>query len=325
MSTEPGSPMPTVTSIIVTYHPKPNEIAPLLEGLLQQTDRVILVDNTPGPENSLLESLCRESLAPERCSTIRFGKNLGVAKALNEGCDRAKLMLTDFVLLSDQDSLPATDMVAQLIAGYQACDKQYGNIAAIGPSYTDMHTKLTYPFQNQKPGDIFYSHAVPTMEHPYIETLSLITSGTLIPMSMLRKVGPMREDFFIDQVDSEWGMRARHLGFKLIGCGPAKMYQRMGENSVQVWYLGWRKESLYSPLRLYYRIRNFVALLKDPRIDWRWKVRSSWYTMGLVYTHSIFAPRRYDSIVFAFKGLLDGIRNRLGEANSVMEALEYRE
>ena len=311
MTNESSASMPTVTSIIVTYHPKPSELAPLLERLLLQTERVVLVDNTPGDDNPTLATLCRESIAPDRCISIRFGENLGIAKALNEGCDRAKLMGTDFVLLSDQDSLPATDMVAQLIAGYRACEQQYSNIAAIGPSYTDMHTELTYPFQSQKPGDIFYSHAVPTPEHPYIETLSLITSGTLIPLSVLQRVGPMREDFFIDQVDIEWGMRAIHLGFRLIGCGPARMYQRMGENSVRVWYFGWRNESLYSPLRLYYRLRNFIALFKDRRIDWRWKVRSSWYTLGLIYTHAVFAPQRYKSIRFALGGVMDGIRGHM--------------
>ncbi|QIB66161.1 glycosyltransferase family 2 protein [Kineobactrum salinum] len=304
--------MPTITSIVVTYHPKSDELAPLLERLLLQTDRVILVDNTPGHENPGLAALCLESSAPKRCVTIRFGENLGIAKALNEGCERAKSLGTEFVLLSDQDSLPNTDMVAKLIECYQACAQQYGNVAAVGPTYTDIHTELTYPFQIQKPGDIFYSHAVADESQPYLETFSLITSGTLVPMSALLQVGPMREDLFIDQVDIEWGMRARHLGFRLMGCGSARMYQRMGENSVRVWYFGWRNESLYSPLRLYYRLRNFVALLKDPKISWRWKVRSSWYSLGLVYTHIVFAPQRYTSAIFAIKGLYDGIRGRMG-------------
>ena len=314
--------MPNVTSIIVTYHPKPGELAPLLERLLLQTDQVVLVDNTPGKENATLAALCHESIAPERCFPVRLGENLGIAKALNEGCDRAKAMGSDFVLLSDQDSLPDTDMVAQLIAAYRSCEQQYGNIAAVGPTYTDLHTRLTYPFQCQKPGDIIYSHAVPTETHPYLNTLSLITSGTLIPMSVMRRVGPMREDFFIDQVDIEWGMRARRLGFRLIGCGPARMYQRMGEISVRVWYFGWRNESLYSPLRLYYRLRNFVVLLKEPGIDWRWKIRSSWYSLGLIYTHTVFAPQRYESIRFALKGVIDGVRGRMGKANAALGVSE---
>lgn len=224
-------------------------------------------------------------------------------------------MGSDFVLLSDQDSLPDKDMVTSLLNCYHESHKRYGNIAAVGPTYTDTHTGLTYPFQSQKKGQFFYSHAVPSESDPYVEALSLITSGTLIPASVLKQVGPMREDFFIDQVDIEWGMRARQQELRLIGCGCAKMYQSMGEDSIRVWYFGWRNESLYSPLRIYYRLRNFVALLKDPKIDWRWKVRSSWYSLGLVYTHSVFGPQRRQCLTYAVRGILDGIRNKMGTKN----------
>src|SRR5690606_34053260 len=129
--------MSTVISIIVTYHPKPEELAPLLERLLLQTDQVILVDNTPGLRNAKLVALCLNSPAPDRGVTTRSGKNIGIAKALNDGCERAKSMNPYFVLLSDQDSLPGADMVERLIACYQTCQEQYGNIAAVGPLYTD--------------------------------------------------------------------------------------------------------------------------------------------------------------------------------------------
>tara|TARA_R110002094_G_scaffold28438_16_gene41457 strand:- start:9755 stop:10732 length:978 start_codon:yes stop_codon:yes gene_type:complete len=302
-----------ITSIVVTYHPQSAELAPLLDRLLDQTETVILVDNTPGTDNPALASICTHSSNPERCVVIRFGENLGIAKALNEGCERAMLLGSAFVLLSDQDSLPASDMVAKLMDCYRACNGKNGRIAAVGPTYTDTHTGVTYPFQSQRKGKFFYSHAVASEESPYIDALSLITSGTLIPVAALLRVGPMREDFFIDQVDVEWGLRARNLGFRLIGCGSAKMHQSMGEGAIRVWYFGWRRESLYSPLRIYYRLRNFVALLKDPKINWRWKIRSSWYFMGLVYTHLVFGPQRRKSIEHSTKGILDGINGRMGK------------
>lgn len=305
--------MANVASIVVTYHPKPAELAPLLERLLDQTSTVILIDNTPGEQNLTLASALLQSSAPGRCIVTRFGENLGIAKALNEGCKHAISIDTDFVLLSDHDSLPGNDMVARLLDCYHECQKQYGNIAAVGPTYTDTHTGLTYPFQSQREDKLFYSHAVPSEEHPYVQALSLITSGSLIPISVLTQVGPMREDFFIDQVDIEWGMRARHLGLILIGCGPATMYQSMGEDSIRVWYFGWRSESRYGPLRIYYRLRNFVVLLKDPKIDWRWKIRSSWYSLGLLYTHLVFGPQRSRCAVAATLGLLDGVKNRMGK------------
>ncbi|PLW80999.1 hypothetical protein CWI75_17630 [Kineobactrum sediminis] len=304
---------PTVTSIVVTYYPEASELTPLLERLLQQTDRVILVDNTPGSHNPILDSICAESIARERCIIIRLQENLGIAEALNTGCERARELGTDFFLLSDQDSLPDNDMVAHLLECYRISRQRYGKVAAVGPTYTDLHTGLTYPFQTQIAGRFFYSHTLPTDEHPYIDALSLITSGTLIPVEALSEVGPMRQDLFMDYVDIEWCMRAKHLGFKLIGCGSARMSQRLGESSVRVWYFGWRNESLYGPLRLYYRLRNFVALTKDPKINWRWKIRSSWYSLGLIYTHLIYSNQRRAIATYSVKGITAGFKHKMGK------------
>ena len=45
----------------------------------------------------------------------------------------------------------------------------------------------------------------------------LIPSGCLIPMSVLDKMGGMRDDLFIDYVDIEWGLLASHHGFQSYG------------------------------------------------------------------------------------------------------------
>ena len=69
-------------------------------------------------------------------------------------------------------------------------------------------------------------------------------------------------------------------GVRVFGTGWATMYQRLGESPLRVWYLRWRYESEYSPIRSYYRLRNLVALWKLDFIDWRWKVRNTWYGSG---------------------------------------------
>ncbi len=80
------------------------------------------------------------------------------------------------------------------------------------------------------------------------------------------------------------------------------MFHRMGDDSLRVWFLGWRNESAYSPLRLYYRIRNYIALCKLGYIDWRWKLRSGWYTLGLIYTHVMFGDTPLASLKMIGRG-----------------------
>jgi rhamnosyltransferase len=297
----------------VTFFPKESELSPLLFQLAEQTDFIVVVDNTPRADNVELNELFEMSATPSRCKVIRFGENKGLAAGLNEGCTTALEMGADYLLLSDQDSLPSPGMVASLLHCIQQGQPELGNIAAAGPTYTDLHSEVTYPFQYLPPNKLLYRRVHTGPDRPWVDALTLITSGTLISAHALAKIGLMREDLFIDQIDIEWCLRARHLGFHLLGCGAARMDQRMGEGSIPVWYLSWRKEPHYSPARLYYRFRNYIALLYDPRIDSRWKLRVSWYHLGLIYTHLVFGPSRWATLRSIALGTLDGFTKKMGK------------
>ncbi|MHB1799357.1 MAG: glycosyltransferase family 2 protein [Vulcanimicrobiaceae bacterium] len=302
--------MPCVFSVVVSYQPDTEVLRALLDTLLAQTAGVFVVDNTPAADRRV-EALCA-ALPQPALHLIRLGDNFGIARALNVGIDAALAAEATHVLLSDQDSLPAADMVAELLCAQEALIHAGRRVGAVGPTYTDRHTGITFPFQAVVPGKFFYGHQRPDATHPAIEALTLITSGTLISASVLREVGPMREDFFIDHVDIEWSHRARAAGFSLFGVGAAVMFHSMGNHALRVWYFGWRRESAYSPVRVYYRIRNFVALCRLPFISWRWKLRNGWYIVGVVYTQTVFGQQRLAALRMALRGLWDGLRGRMG-------------
>ncbi len=144
-----------VVSIVVTYFPDRNIFEKLLSALLAQTDFVVIADNTPGPVDIKLKNIIDTSDASERCRLIRSGENTGIAAAINSGWNEAQDLNADFVLLSDQDSQPADDMVAKLLQAYDQAISHRQTDRAIGPVYTDIHTGLTYPFQAQIARQIF--------------------------------------------------------------------------------------------------------------------------------------------------------------------------
>ncbi len=302
--------MPCVFSVVVSYQPDTEVLRALLDTLLAQTAGVFVVDNTPAADRRV-EALCA-ALPQPALHLIRLGDNFGIARALNVGIDAALAAEATHVLLSDQDSLPAADMVAELLCAQEALIHAGRRVGAVGPTYTDRHTGITFPFQAVVPGKFFYGHQRPDATHPAIEALTLITSGTLISASVLREVGPMREDFFIDHVDIEWSHRARAAGFSLFGVGAAVMFHSMGDHALRVWYFGWRRESAYSPVRVYYRIRNFVALCRLPFISWRWKSRNAAYWIYFIYTQTVFGQQRFAALRMALRGLWDGLRGRIG-------------
>jgi rhamnosyltransferase len=97
----------------------------------------------------------------------------------------------------------------------------------------------------------------------------VISSGCLIPVPVLDRVGAMREDLFIDGVDIEWGLRAVHHGLRNYGVCAAHMQHSLGGSTFRV--LG-RTVARHPPLRLYYQFRNAILLYRVKWIPLRWKL-----------------------------------------------------
>ncbi len=299
-----------VHAVVVTYLPENGPLHALLSMLASQVAWIWVIDNTPQSDQCVERILL--AVESSNLRLIRLGDNLGIARALNVGVEAAMAAGASHLLLSDQDSLPQVDMVTGLLRAEHECAAHGKRVGAVGPTFTDAHTGLTFPFQAQVPGKFFYGHLRASAAQPVVEALTLITSGKLIPAEVWRVVGPMRDDFFIDYVDIEWCHRARAAGFHLYGTVWAKMMHRMGDAQLRVWYFGWRSESAYSPLRVYYRIRNFIVLCKQNIIPTRWKLRSAWYSMGFVYSQVVYGRSRMRALQMAWRGLRDGLGGHMG-------------
>ena len=300
----------SVHAVVVSYCPDVPLLRALLLALTPQVAAIELVDNTPAADARVADLV--QELALPSLRLHRLGDNYGIARALNVGAQAAWDAGASHVLLSDQDSLPPTGMVAGLLRAETELIASGARVGAIGPSFTDTHTGITFPFQAWVPGKFFYGHVRPSAQRPIVEALTLITSGTLIPAAAWAVTGPMREDYFIDKVDIEWSHRARAAGLHLYGTLYATMAHRLGDDSLRVWYFGWRHESVYSPLRIYYQIRNFVALCRLPFVPMRWKWRNGWYTVGVAYTQVVFGHQRTAALRMALRGLWHGLRGRMG-------------
>ncbi|MGO4222603.1 glycosyltransferase family 2 protein [Lysobacter sp. TAF61] len=299
--------------VVVTYYPMGTGFTELARRLLPQLDMLVVVDNTPefesGPEPAL-EGL---GACAAKVRVVRLGANRGLASALNAGIEIALKEDCRYVLLSDQDSLPADNMVEKLIEGAVARSDAGERVGCVCPTYFDRVSGQIFPFQVQLPGRLFYTSTLCETDASTIEVLTGITSGSLIPASVFPAVGGMRDDLFIDYIDTEWCHRARSLGFKLYGSSLARLEQHLGEETFPIWLFGWRPYSSYSPQRLYYRIRNFLLLLRMRHIQWRWKVRASAYWLTNIYAYLLFSPARRRNLGMVARAILDGIRGRAGE------------
>ena len=292
----------SILAVVVTHRPDMAALDALMRALRPQVDGMIVVDNaSPDPEGAL-PALVRAHAA----TLIANARNLGVAAGLNRGIDRARAEGAAAVLLMDQDSLPAPDMVEKLAGALHRLQSSPGPVAAVGPVAEDLRNGGTAPFVrigfpfNRK----HFAARGETVRCDF-----LITSGALVPMAALDAIGPMDEGLFIDNVDLDWSFRAAQAGHALHGVGDARMGHRIGDG-IRRLPLG--ASFVHSPTRLYYMMRNRVLLYRRAATPRLWIAQDMpRAALKLLRFSLLIAPRRANARAM-LRGLRDGILGRDG-------------
>lgn len=239
-SVSPGA----VAAVVVTFHPRP-EAAAGIEAALAQAQRVIVIDN--GSAESELAPLA--AIRDERLEILRNAGNLGVAAAQNRGIKRARELGAAFVLLLDQDSVAEPGMVAALRA---ACtDPSVGIAAALA---ADTSQKKAPQFLTSADGRLceIREATEPVTHHLFFA----IASGSLIPVATFDRAGLMREDYFIDDVDIEFGLRVRRAGLDIVAVRDARLRHRLGEYEERRFMGRTIPVTHHSAQRRFYQARN---------------------------------------------------------------------
>ena len=308
----PGGAPRAVVAVVVTYQPVIEATAVLVAALAPQVDSLLVVDNGSGPEDvAALEAV----VASAGGSVVALPENLGIATAQNIGIAEARRAGAAFVLLSDQDSVPADDMVERLLDGFDRAQRAGTRIGAVGPLILDDRmpgAALLFapnrwgPRRAVLPGDT--SVLVPAT--------FLLASGCLIPLSVLDEVGEMNGPWFIDHVDLEWGLRARRGGFDLLAVPDAVLHHRLGDRVVAVPGRA-RDVHVHSPVRNYYMARNTVLLIRSSLLPaaWRWGY-AAWITKYSVFYTLAMRPRGV-RLRLLLRGLRDGTLGRTGSLETV--------
>ena len=208
----------SIVAIVVTYFPDLVVLKKQLDILRHQVAEVMIIDNGSAYESSVWNTI--KSI--EHVDVCFFFNNKGIASAQNYGINKAKETGVEFILLMDQDSLPAVDMVERLLLTFY--EKE--NVAAVCPWFVDDRHNNTSPFASVRGLRLHRHNCLSGSREVSIDYL--VSSGSLIPMSVFTDVGLMREEFFIDYVDTEWGLRAKTAGLDLYGVFSAQMQHHLG-------------------------------------------------------------------------------------------------
>lgn len=295
-----------VTAICVAYHPDLARFNDVLAATSVQVANTLVVDNGQ-PEAAEVRATCDAFGA----QYLHLEFNSGLAAAFNAGIERARAFGTTHVLLLDQDSVPAPGMVVALARAWRRLSNDC-DVGAVGPAYHDEITgrdAIVLRFGAWRR----YRQSTDALADDACEpTDMLISSGSLISLANLQRVGVMDASLFIDHVDTDWAFRAKHTGLRSFVVAAARMSHRLGERCAKPWLFGRRAVVLHRPFRLYYIVRNSLLLYRRPHASARWILFDCKRLALLSVAHVFYGPDRLDVLRCIFRGLAHGWLARSG-------------
>lgn len=295
--------LPKTVAIVVVFFPDVRSLLRLIQALRAQVEAIVLIDNG-SPLNVRTEL---QSEIANGVIWLSLGENRGVAAAQNVGIAWAREQGATHVVLFDQDSEPAPDMVARLLVAAEAMQENGFKIAAVGPSYLDERRNNPPPFIRVE--NLRLKRCACDTQDTVVPVDYLISSGCLIPMAALDVVGGMADELFIDYVDIEWGLRARRAGFQAFGVCNAFMHHSLGEPPIR--FFG-RNFPLHTPLRHYYHFRNAVWLYRQNWVPGNWKWVDGYKLLLKYVFYSLFARPRLAHWRMMTLGVWHGVKGRMG-------------
>lgn len=292
----------SVCAVLVTYHPDADFPARLAR-VASQVGATVVVDNGSSElELGMLRHAVGTAAVGAAAATTLIGnsENLGIARALNIGVRHAQARGHSWALLLDQDTLVDTDMVERLLSIQATC--LTARVAAIGSRFRDTRGRTAEPIRLTAEG-----------EH-WEEVESVITSGCLLSLRAYGLVGPFRDDFFIDYVDTEFCFRARAAGFRIIETLAPLMSHTVGAPTLHTVFGSKTWTSNHSAERRYYIARNNTVLLREygtfGRGPWLWK--SITRSFKLTKRIAFFETDKAGKIAAVWQGWRDALRGRMG-------------
>ncbi|GAB5380417.1 MAG: rhamnosyltransferase [Aliiglaciecola sp.] len=281
-----------IGATVILYKPDMEVTESLLKSISEQVDVLCLVDNSPTPTKV---PLSRDSIHYHH-----FPNNIGIAAAHNVGLNDLRTAGCEYGLLLDQDSSVDEDFAFRLSSLLVASKIQERPVVAIGPrilcSFSDKQVKPRVQKE------------IATYEDLVCVT-QIISSGMMIDLSALDKIGMKDESLFIDGVDHEWCWRAKTHNLMVAIAEKVEMVHRLGDSRSKFAGITYK---VGSPVRLYYQFRNVLVLSRRGYVPWYWKMRNLLVLPIRFFANSFLQEHRLQRLKFMLCGIWDGICKRKG-------------
>lgn len=272
-----------ISAGIVLYNPDIARLTENINAIKSQVNVLYLIDN--GSDNILdVKRMTEKCLFGFTYVILRNEKNLGIATALNQLCEKSKLDGNQWILTLDQDSVSPKNIV-----------KEYAKIinddivAMVCPNVSD---------RNMPCKSLSYNNKL-----DYVD--ECITSGSMLRLEAWEIVGGFDDFMFIDGVDFDICHRLIKNGYKIIRVNNVLFVHELGNIEVRK-FLNWNvivKNHTY--MRKYYISRNTIYLAKKEQSFLR-TIKAYLQNLKMIFIVLLYEKNKTLKIKSIFKGLIDG-------------------
>lgn len=282
--------------VVVLYNPDEN-LYSNIETYVNDVDKLYLIDNTDSNKKMKIKD-------NEKIHYYSLNKNMGLAYALNYGCNMALKDNYDYVLTMDQDSFFDKDSVCEM----KKFIENNNNYAIVSPNVRSLYVdeqgieKTAYVQENINNN---------------IEKNWTMTSGSLMDLAVFKEVGGFDEAMFIDHLDIELGIKISRVNKKIIVLGKPIINQHFGNSKPKK--LLWKTvHPLYaSPVRSYYLFRNQKYLEK--KYGKNIKKFIGVHLFNYFVKSTIFENDRLKKYKMMLKGIRDAKNGKMGKYEDIHE------
>lgn len=271
-----------ISAVIISFNPNCDLLFNNINSYKKYVDQVVIIDNST--------DFTKKKDIKNHCQDYQFiyhdmNSNVGIAAALNVGFKYARENNSEWVLTMDQDSSFLTDF-----NGFKNYlnDNNCSELIALVPAYS---------YHKNSSSDT-------TKRETSSKLILAPQSGNLVKLSNFIKLGPYKEDYFIDFVDYEYCLRARSKNMTLKEIIDVTLYHEPGiQNSISI--LGFKyKYFEAAPIRYYYVVRNGL------RTALTYKNISSLVIVLKTIARVLFIEKhKIEKLKFILKGGLDFLKS----------------
>jgi rhamnosyltransferase len=291
-------------SIVIWYNPENLGKDIAVKNILTYANlfnKVYIIDNSLDDNSRLAGQI------PNSCYIPNFN-NLGIAKALNQGCEAALSDGYAWAMTMDQDSSWDGKYLSEYINEVSRIYHIDNLVRSFSPN--TVHQKeirsvlgiIKHSLLKRKPGKNNDKDKKDKFE--YVDRV--ISSGNIIHLEMWKDIGGFNDALFINDVDYDFCYRAVQKRYKIVKIYVCNMYHIDGEPRKTFFpHAFW-----YHKERIYYSIRNKVFILNNyPNFAYKYKYRSS--IRRIIFEKLFFFE--WSDFKYIVKGISDGKKNKLGK------------